>query len=171
MANIDGSYAAAGYGEFHLSFAALETELTRSLVALERSQVLSRRKACEISTSLLEEFTQKKRMPFSKKIAAIGKLIREYKGGAHDDSITTIEAALQQADAVARWRNERIHGEVWFLDNRFVLLGDTGQPLQIDPTDCANMKRNAILALCEIQAHVSRLVDTEETIRQMTCRN
>jgi hypothetical protein len=62
------------------------------------------------------------------------------------------------ARQVSEWRNDRIHGEVRFIDNRLILVGDDDQPLQINETICMEKANLAIQALVEMQAHVPFLV-------------
>ena len=142
----DADQAAVAYGEFHLAFAALDTELRRALVVLDRP------------ADFTAEFSRTKLWPFGKRVGELRKRMSTIQRGIFREKVAAILAALVTAEKVAGWRNERIHGEVWFVENRIALLGDDGKPLTIDLTDCAEMRRRAIFALSAIQVNVSRIV-------------
>jgi hypothetical protein len=155
MAEIEISDAAAAYGEFNLAFAALETELARSLVLLNDEG------------NFWNAFRKVRWWKFIQKVEALRKITAVFQNGVEDSSVSLINDALQQSVIVADWRNDRIHGDVWLVNGFVVVLGRDGKPVQIDAIECSKMRHNAILALCNIQTNVDRLVAARNVDREM----
>jgi len=106
---------AAAYGIFQIAFATLDTRLSRSLLAL------GRRKDAEITFGTLN------RMAFGRRLKKLREAIEAVKPNLQDDPVVEdLEIACDLAENVQKWRNDRVHAEVQFLEN---------QPLLVDGTE------------------------------------
>jgi hypothetical protein len=147
----------AAYGLFQIAFATMDTRLSRSLVAL------GQRKNAKLSFATLG------RKPFGGRLEELREAIKAVKPDLQNDpAIEELELACNLAQSVQGWRNDRIHAEVRFLENRPVLVDEDGKPLQIDREACEKKIREAIRAGIAMEAAVPHLVahdmDLEELI-------
>ena len=72
-----------------------------------------------------------------------------------------LKQACKLAKDLSKWRNDRIHSEVRFIENRPVILDEEGKPLQIDYETCEEKIRDAIRARGAMEASVPHLVAYE----------
>jgi len=68
---------------------------------------------------------------------------------------------------MSKWRNERIHGEVRFIENQPVIVDETGRPLQINVQICEEKMRDAIRAGVNMEASMPHLVACEMDLRDL----
>ena len=135
------------YGLFQIAFAGLDTRLSRSVVALL---------SCKNTET---PFAVVKRIPFGRRVEMLQSAIKTISGNTTVSSeMVELEEACKVAKVVSRWRNDRVHGEVRFNENRPVVVDENGQPLQIDYRTCVEKMRGAIRAGIAMQASIPHLV-------------
>jgi hypothetical protein len=149
---------AAAYGLFHLAFANLDTRVSRSVVDLLRCG--NKKLAFDVV----------KRMPFSRRLQILQRAVkRAVDNELHDAEVDELKEACKVAEDVARWRNERIHGEVKFInDNQPVLLDEQGEPLRISYETCREKIGEAVRARIAMEATVPHLVAWEMDLDDLT---
>ena len=135
------------YGLFQVAFAGLDTRLSRSVVALLSC------KNTEITFALVRS------IPFGRRLDILRKAIKAANGNSPiTPEMDELEQACKLAKGVSKWRNDRIHSEVRFDENRPVIVDEEGNPLQIDYQSCVQKIREAIRAGIAMQASVPHLV-------------
>ena len=140
----------SAYGLFQVAFAGLDTRLSRSVVAL----------LCCKNTK--PAFAVVRGMPFSRRLEILQKAIKTVTGNSHiSPEMEELEQACKLAKDVSKWRNDRIHSEVRFIENQPVILDDEGKPLQIDYETCVEKIREAIRGGVAMEASVPHLVAFE----------
>ena len=151
---IDGDVAA--YGLFQIAFATMDTRVSRSLAAL------GQRKDAKLSFATLG------RMQFGRRLKKLREAIEAAKPDLQNDPvIEELELACNLAQSVQWWRNDRIHAEVRFLENRPVLVDEDGKPLQIDREACEKKIREAIRVGTAMEAAVPHLIAHEMDLRDL----
>jgi hypothetical protein len=134
------------YGLFQVAFAGLDTRLSRSVVALL---------SCKNTETA---FAVVRRIPFGRRAEILQKAIKAATANSSlSPEIIELEEACKLAKDVSRWRNNSVHGEVRFNENRPVLVDEKGQPLQIDYETCLQKVREATRAGIAMQASVPNL--------------
>jgi len=147
---------AAAYGIFQVAFATLDTRLTRSLLAL------GRRKNAKITFGTL------KRTSFGQRLKKVREAVEAVKPNLQNDPvIENLEMACDLVENVQKWRNDRIHAEVRFLENQALLVDGDGKPLQIDQAACEQKIREAIHAGIVMEAAVPHLVAHEMDLEEL----
>jgi len=142
---IDASMCA--YGLFQVAFAGLDSRLSRSVVALL---------SCKNTGTA---FAVVRRIPFGRRVGILQRAIKTVCGNTQLSSeLVELEAACKAAKDVSRWRNNSVHGEVRFNENRPVVVDEEGRPLRIDYQTCVEEMREAIGAGIAMQASVPHLV-------------
>jgi hypothetical protein len=122
---------AAAYGVFQIAFATMDTRLSRSLVTVCRC----------ISFRKLSTRT------FGWRLAKLRQVIGTVEPDLPNDrEIHELKTACDLAESVQKWRNDRIHAEVQFAENRPVLVDSDGKPLEVDREECEQKIRDAIRA-------------------------
>jgi hypothetical protein len=146
----------AAYGLFQIAFATMDTRLSRSLVAL------GQRKNAKLS------FANLGRKQFGRRLKKLREAIEGVKPDLQNDPvIEELELACNLAQSVQGWRNDRIHAEVRFLENRPVLVDEYGKPLRIDREACEEKIREAIRAGIAMEAAVPHLVAHEVDLEEL----
>jgi hypothetical protein len=74
------------------------------------------------------------------------------------EELRELRDACDTAESVSRWRNERIHAEVRFAENRPVMVDETGSRLHIDIEACEGKIREAIHAGVVMETVIPHLV-------------
>jgi hypothetical protein len=134
----------------------MDTRLSRSLVAL------GQRKNAKLSLATL------RRMKFWRRLKKLREAIEAVKPDLQNDAvIEELELACNLAQSVQGWRNDRIHAEVRFLENRPVLVDEDGKPLQIDREACEEKIREAIRAGIAMEAAVPHLIAHEMDLEEL----
>ena len=147
---------AAAYGVFQIAFATLDTRLSRFLAAL-----------CRCKNDKLT-FAILRRMPFGHRLATLRKAIRSSPPEMQSDpEIQELKASCDLAEGIQEWRNGRIHAEVRFLENRPVLVGGDGDPLEINREVCEQKILEAIRAGIAMEAAVPHLVAYELDLEEL----
>jgi len=140
----------SAYGLFQVAFAGLDTRLSRSVVALLRCK----------NTALA--FAVVRRMSFSQRLQILQKAVKKVSGDSPLDPETEeLKQACNLASGLSKWRNERIHSELQFMENQPVMVDETGRPLQIDVDTCQEKIREAIRAGVNMEASMPHLVACE----------
>jgi hypothetical protein len=146
----------SAYGLFQVAFAGLDTRLSRSVVAL----------LCCKNTLL--GFAVVRTIPFGRRLEILQKAIKAVTGNSPITSeIEELKQACKLAKDVSKWRNDRIHSEVRFNENRPVVVDSEGRPLQIDYDICVQKIREAIHAGIAMQATVPHLVACEMDLHDL----
>jgi len=140
----------SAYGLFQVAFVGLDTRLSRSVVAL----------LCCKNTNLA--FAVVSMVPFNRRLQILQKALKKaVDNELHIPEVEELKQACKVATDVSKWRNERIHGEVRFIENQPVILDEEGKPLQIDYEACVEKIREAIRAGVAMEASVPSLVAYE----------
>jgi hypothetical protein len=148
--------AMSAYGFFQVAFAGLDTRLSRSVVALLRCK----------NTGLA--FAVVRRMSFSQRLQILRKAVEQARGDSPLDPETEqLTQACNLASGVSKWRNERIHSELRFIENQPVMVDETGRPMQIDVDTCQEKIREAIRAGVNMEASMPHLVVCEMDLRDL----
>jgi hypothetical protein len=138
---------ACAYGLFQVAFAGLDTRLSRPVAALPCSKNTKR------------PFAVVKKMPFGQRLQILQRAVEKaVDNGLHIPEMEELKQACKLATDVSKWRNQRIHGEVRFIENQPVILDEEGKPLQIDYDACAEKIQEAIRAGVAMEASVPSLV-------------
>jgi hypothetical protein len=145
---IDAGFAA--YEVFQVAFDGLDTRLSRCLLKLRG------RKDAKLTFAVLKKKT------FGHRLTMLQEALSDF----NDVSCLALEIeelarARQLAQDVSKWRNDRVHGEVRFIENQPVLLDEAGKPLQIDRQACEERIREAIRAGIAMEASIPQLVAYE----------
>jgi|SRR5208337_2255028 len=146
----------SAYGLFQVAFAGLDTRLSRSVVAL----------LCCKNTE--PTFAVVRRMPFGQRLQVLQRAVEKAVGnGLHIPEMEELQQACKLAKDVSKWRNDRIHSEVRFIENRPVILDEEGKRLQIDYQTCVEKIREAIHAGVAMEASVPHLVACEMDLHDL----
>jgi hypothetical protein len=107
-------------------------------------------------------------MKFWRRLKKLREAIEAVKPDLQNDAvIEELELACNLAQSVQGWRNDRIHAEVRFLENRPVLVDEDGKPLQIDREACEEKIREAIRAGIAMEAAVPHLIAHEMDLEEL----
>ena len=107
-------------------------------------------------------------MTFGRRLKKLREAIEAVKPSFQNDPvIENLEMACDLAENVQKWRNDRIHAEVRFLENQPLLMDGDGKPLQIDPGLCELKIREAIKAGIAMEAAVPHLVAHEMDLEDL----
>lgn len=137
----------SAYGLFQVAFAVLDTRLSRSVVAL----------LCCKNVELA--FAVVRRMPFGQRLQILQRGVEKaVDNGLHIPEMEELKQACKLAKDVSKWRNDRIHSEVRYVENRPVILDEEGKAPQIDCETCEEKIRDAIRARGAMEASVPHLV-------------
>jgi hypothetical protein len=107
-------------------------------------------------------FSVLKRKTFGRRLTMLQEALSDF----NDVSCLALEieelaCARQLAQDVSKWRNDRVHGEVRFIESQPVLVDEAGKPLQIERHACEERIREAIRAGIAMEASVPQLVAYE----------
>jgi hypothetical protein len=138
---------AAAYGVFQIAFATMDTRLSRSLVHVCRCE------SAKFTFAILSS------MPFGRRLAKLRQVIKSVERAlSHDPDIHELKTACDLAESIQKWRNDRIHAEVRFDENRPGLVDRDGKPLQLDREECEQKIRQTIRAGITIEASTRGIV-------------
>jgi len=108
------------------------------------------------------------KMPFGQRLGILRRAIQAVKQDFLNDlEMAELVLACDLAETVQHWRNDRIHAEVRFLENRPVLVDRSGMPLQINREACEQRIREANRAGIALEAAIPHLVACKMDLEEL----
>jgi hypothetical protein len=146
----------AAYGVFQIAFANLDTQVSRCLVDLCR---------CQKAKLAFSAFRRK---PISERLRLLQRAVSHLRDEpSFNQEVGDLKEACELAESLSKWRNQRIHAEVRFIENQPVLLDESGKLLDIDLEACVEKTREAVRAKVGMQAAIPSFVAYEKDLEEL----
>jgi seryl-tRNA(Sec) selenium transferase len=101
---------------------------------------------------------------FGAKLQLLRKALDEWPHDIHNsEELSALRRIASEADALRKWRNQRIHARVEFIEGTSVLLDDTGRQLPITYDECERQIQVTIRLAVELQTYAVSLVKQAES--------
>ena len=140
----------AAFGLFHLAFAMVDDEVSKSLVTFLRSP--NEDLALEIVGT----------MPLERRLRVLKALLASVKSEGPEKC--ALQKAMANIEEVRKWRNDRAHAraKIDIQAANVMLLGKNGRQIDIKAAICEDMIRKAEQAASTLKTHIPQFVDRQE---------
>jgi hypothetical protein len=146
----------AAYGVFEIAFAYLDAQVSRCLVDLRRCQ------------NAKLAFSASRRKPISERLRLLQRAVSHLRDEpSFNEEVGDLKEACELAEKLCKWRDQRIHAEVCFIENQPVLVDEGGKLLDIDLGACEEKIREAIRAKVGMQAAIPSFVAYERDLEEL----
>jgi hypothetical protein len=146
----------AAYGVFQIAFSNLDTQVSRCLVDL-----------CRCQNAKLA-FSAFRRKPISERLRLLQRAVSHLRDEpSFNQEVGDLKEACELAASLCKWRNQRIHAEVCFIENQPVLVDESGKLLDIDIEACEERIRETIRAKNGMRAAIPSFVAYERDLEEL----